>query len=230
MSLTTLGQDDPVSEHNSKLWKTGLEANQEIVRKFRKRRMHYVSNILVVKDAKHPENEGKVFLYKYGMKIFEKLRQKFAPTPEELQMAKDEGTELVVFNPFDLFEGANFTLRAKTVMKQRNYDDSTVATKQTPIADSGEEIERIWKSAHSLKDIIAPDKFKSYDELKKRFSKVIGEDGGDPLPQTTVESGLSRIEKALSAASKGGGGTDGVSGTETDPDVAMFQSLVAEDE
>ena len=41
----------------------------------RKRKLSYYANILVVSDPKHPENEGKVFLYKFGKKIFDKITE-----------------------------------------------------------------------------------------------------------------------------------------------------------
>jgi hypothetical protein len=95
-SLTTLGQDDPVSEYNTQLWNSGIESNKEIVRK-QKRRLSYISNVYVVSDPANPQNEGKVFLYKYGKKIFEKLN--------DLMNPKYPGETAV--NPFDLWEGAN---------------------------------------------------------------------------------------------------------------------------
>lgn len=162
-SLTTLGQQDPVSEYNSKLWNTGDEESKNIARK-QKRRLSYYSNIYVVSDPANPENEGKVFLFKYGAKIFEKLKNLMHPEFE------DE-TPVV---PFDLWEGANFKLRAKQVAGFRNYDSSEFAA-PGPIGDDDGDRERIWNALYSLQDLIAPSEFKSYQELEARLNIVLGE-------------------------------------------------------
>lgn len=163
-SLTTLGQEDPVSQYNSKLWNTGIESQKEIARK-QKRKLSYISNILVVKDEKRPENEGKVFLFKYGPKILEKLEEATKPTfPDQPK-----------FNPFHHIEGANFKLKIrKGDGGYRNYSSSEFEP-QSPIAGGDpEKIQAIWESEHSLLELIEPSNFKSYDELKKKLESVLG--------------------------------------------------------
>jgi len=194
-SLTTLGLKDPVSEENSRLWKTEIKANQDIARD-RKRRLSYISNILVVKDAAHPENEGKVFLYSYGKKIFDKIKSAIDPTEEEIDLAAKEGITLVPVNIFSFWEGHNFNLKIRKVEGYRNYDTSAfvgMATtegpaKGTPIAKTDAAIEEIWKSAYSLKELISPDKFKSYQELEAKMNKVLGLDGSKPVSNKPVQS------------------------------------------
>lgn len=161
-SLTTLGKQDPVSEYNTKLWNSGIESNKDLVRK-QKRRLSYFSNIFVVSDPTRPENNGKVFLFKYGKKIFDKLNEAMHPQfPGE-----------VAVNPFDLWEGANFKLKIRQVEGYRNYDKSEF---DAPGSLEGDDafLESVWKSEHSLSELIDPKHFKSYDELKMRLEKAIG--------------------------------------------------------
>ena len=161
-SLTTLGKDDPVTEYNSTLWNTGLDSDKEIARK-QKRRLSYYSNIYVVKDPANPENEGKVFLYKYGKKIFDKLSDLMNPSFEDEKPV----------NPFDLWSGANFKLKIRKVEGYPNYDKSEFDS-AGPLSDNDEELERIYKQEYSLTELIDPKHFKSYDELKaKLLSDVI---------------------------------------------------------
>ena len=161
-SLTTLNKQDPVSEYNTELWNSGVEANKDIARK-QKRRLHYVSNIYVVSDPAHPENEGKVFLYRYGKKIFEMLKDKMQPQFED---------ETPV-NPFDLWEGANFKIKLRKVDGFWNYDKSEFSA-AAPLFDNDDQLEATWNSQHSLQGVIAPDQFKSYDELKEKLDRVLG--------------------------------------------------------
>ncbi len=164
-SLTTLGKDDPASEYNSMLWNSGSETNKEIARK-RKRRLHFVSNIYVIRDPANPENEGKVFLYQYGKKIFDMINDSITPPAEY----EDE----VPMNPFDLWEGANFKLKARQDGEFRSYDKSEFDN-PSALLDDDDALEKVWKSTHSLKAEIAEDQFKSYDELKKRLEFVLKE-------------------------------------------------------
>jgi len=174
-SLTTLGQDDPVSEYNSELWNSGIEANKEIVRK-QKRRLSYISNILVVKDPANPQNEGQVFLFKYGKKIFDKLNDVMNPQfPDEQPI-----------NPFDFWEGADFNLKIRKVEGYRNYDKSEFAS-PSPVSGDDAELEALWQKQHSLQEIIDPKNFKSYNELKAKLYKVLGLDGGSHAPTQTAE-------------------------------------------
>lgn len=160
--LTTLNQKCPVCEHNSGLWNSGVDANKEVARK-QKRKLTYLSNIYVVKDPANPENEGKVFLFKYGKKIFDKLTEAMQPEFEDEQ----------AIDPFDFWKGANFKLKAKNVAGYRNYDSSEFAS-QSALNDDDEVLEAIWKKQYSLNEFVNPDEFKSYDELKKRLDNVLG--------------------------------------------------------
>ena len=160
-SLTTISKQDPVSEHNSQLWNTGLESDKETARK-QKRKLEYYSNILVVSDPKHPENDGKVFLFRYGKKIFDKIQAAMQP--------EFEGETPI--NPFDFWEGANFKLKIRKVDGFWNYDKSDFDS-VTTLADSDEKLDAIWKKQYKLQDFLAPTNFKSYDELKKRLDDVL---------------------------------------------------------
>ena len=161
-SLTTLNQKDPVSEYNTSLWNNGTEAGKDTARR-QKRKLTYISNVYVVKDPANPENEGKVFLYKYGKKIFDKLMAAMQPEFE------DESP----IDPFDLWQGANFKLKAKNVAGYRNYDSSEFA-QPSSLNDDDEALEAIWKKEYSLQDFVGADQFKSYDDLKKRLTYVLG--------------------------------------------------------
>ena len=161
-SRTTLGEKDPVSELNSELWNNGTDAGKETARK-QKRKLTYVANIYVVKDPANPQNEGKVFLYKFGKKIFDKIMSAMQPEFE------DEDA----INPFDFWEGANFKLKAKSVAGYRNYDSSEFA-KVGALLDDDDALEALWEKESSLAELVAPDQFKSYDELKKRLDQVLG--------------------------------------------------------
>jgi hypothetical protein len=173
-SLTTIGKTDPISEYNTELWNSGSEANKEIARK-QKRKLTYYSNILVVKDPAHPENEGKVFLYKFGKKIFDKIKD----------MAEPQFEDEKPVNVFDFWAGANFKLKIRNVEGYRNYDKSEFDT-PGPVADSDEEIEAIWNKQHKLLEFLDPKNFKSYDELKKKFEMVMGI-GGTAAPVKRAE-------------------------------------------
>ena len=161
-SLTTLGQKDPVSEYNTQLWNNGTDAGKDAARK-QKRKLTYISNIYVVKDPANPENEGKVFLFKYGKKIFDKLTAAMQPEFEDEE----------AIDPFDFWQGANFKLKAKNVAGYRNYDSSEF-TPVTPLLDDDDALEGIWKKESSLSEFVAPEQFKTYDELKKRLGYVLG--------------------------------------------------------
>ena len=160
-SLTTLNQKDPVSEYNSKLWNSGVESDKEIARK-QKRKLQYYSNIYVVSDPKHPESEGKVFLFRYGKKIYEKVMEALQPQFED---------ETPV-NPFDFWEGANFKLKIRKVDGYWNYDKSEFDS-ASKLNEDDSELDKIWKSEYSLKDFLAASNFKTYDELKNRLDDVL---------------------------------------------------------
>jgi hypothetical protein len=160
-SLTTISQKDPVSEHNTRLWNTGLESDKEIARK-QKRKLQYFSNIYVVSDSKHPENDGKVFLYRYGKKIFDKVMEAMQPAFEDEK----------AINPFDFWEGANFKLKIRKVDGYWNYDKSEFDA-PSPLMTDDDAIEEVWKRQYPLAEHTAATNFKSYDELKIRLDTVL---------------------------------------------------------
>jgi hypothetical protein len=173
-SLTTLNQQDPVSEANSELWNSGIDSNKEIARN-RKRRLQYISNIYVVKDAKCPENEGKTFLFKYGKSIFDMIQA--AGSPEF-----DDETPV---NVFDLFNGSDFKLKARKADGFIKYDKSTFEEPSQWLSTE-DEMEKLYDGLYSLNAEVGEDKFKSYDELKTKFLRVIG--GSASSSSFTAES------------------------------------------
>ena len=160
---TTLGYSHkcPVCERNNELWNSGIESDKSIARE-QKRKLTFISNVYVITDQQNPENEGKVFLFKYGKKIFDKLNEAMNP-----QFADEDP-----MNPFDLWSGANFKLKIRNVEGYRNYDKSEFAS-AGPLADDNE-MESIWKKTHSLQEFVAPTQFKEYGELKDKLTKVLG--------------------------------------------------------
>ena len=162
-SLTTTGGKDPVSDYNRTLWNSGNEADKDTVRK-QKRKLSYYSNIYVVKDPTNPQNEGKVFLFKYGKKIFDKIMEAMQPEFE------DE----TAINPFDFWQGANFKLKIKKVAGFWNYDSSEFDS-VAPLLDDDDALEALWKKEYSLTAVTAPDQFKAYQDLEKRLKYVLGQ-------------------------------------------------------
>ena len=174
-SLTTLNQKDPVSEYNSTLWNSGIEANKEIARK-QKRRLNYIANVYVVSDPSNPENEGQIRIYKFGKKIFDKITEAMNP----------EFADETPVNPFDMWEGANFKLKIRNVEGYRNYDKSEFAEKSALLDGDDAKLEALWKQEHSLKEFLDPKHFKPYDLLKTRLDKVLGFEG-EVAPRTKAE-------------------------------------------
>jgi hypothetical protein len=173
-SLTTLGNNDPVSEYNSKLWNSGIESDKEIARK-QKRKLQYYSNIYVVSDAANPQNEGNVFLYRYGKKIFDKVMEAMQPPFPDTDP----------INPFDFWEGANFKLKLRKVDGYWNYDLSSFDS-VTPLLDGDDgALEEMYNKQYSLADFTSPTNFKSYDELKTRLDAVLS---GTVVANTTVQT------------------------------------------
>lgn len=160
-SLTTIGKPDPVSELNNELWNSGTEANKTVARE-QKRRLSYIVNILVVQDPSNPANEGKVKLFKFGKKIFDKIKDTMQP--------EFPGEEPI--NPFDFWKGANFKLKIRNVEGYRNYDKSEFDV-VSPLADDDAKIESVWNQQHSLVDFLDARHFKSYDDLKKKLNDVL---------------------------------------------------------
>jgi len=172
-SLTSIGQDDPVGEMNSVLWNSGVEADKKIARE-RKRRLHYVSNIMVVEDPSNPANNGKVFLFKFGKKIFDKLMDVMQP-----EFADEQPV-----NPYDFWEGANFKLKIRNVEGYRNYDKSEFAA-PSALSSDDEELEGIYNRLYKLQEFLDPKNYKSYAELKAKLARVLGETG---MVMSTAES------------------------------------------
>lgn len=188
-SLTSIGQDDPVSEHNSVLWNSGRDEDKALARE-QKRRLHYVSNVLVVSDPSNPENEGKVFLYKFGKKIFDKIMDVMQP-----QFADEEPV-----NPYDFWEGADFKLKIRKVEGWVNYDKSEFSA-PAPLFNGDEgQLQEVYDRLHSLQDFLDPKNYKSYDELKAKLNKVLGVSAGvsmeAPSPAPVVEAPTMRSEES----------------------------------
>ena len=207
--LTTKNEQCPVCEHNNKLWNSGVEANKQVARD-QKRKLTYVANVYIVSDPKHPENEGKVKLFKFGKKIFDKITEAMNPQFEDEQ----------AINPFDLWEGANFKLKIRKVEGYQNYDKSEFESPSALFDDDGK-MEEVWKSEHSLADLTKDEEFKDYDFLKKRLDKVLGLNGETPAPKTTVET-MKETAKAKPKA------VEEELVTEDDDDMAYFSKLAEE--
>jgi len=221
-SLTTLGQNDPVGELNTKLWNSGSDANKEIAR-LQKRRLHFISNILVVSDPKHPENEGKVMLFKYGKKIFDMIMNKARPTFEDEKPV----------NVFDLFEGANFKIRMRTVESYPNYDQSAFA-ESTPVAPNDEAIVTVANKQVKLGEFIEAKNFKSYEELKTKLDSVLSGDGQVPTAEQLTNEPLSVAEpKSFPSAPPPNVGGMTITKTpeinEDDDDVMSFFQKIADE-
>ena len=197
-SLTTLGQKDPVSEYNTTLWNNGTDAGKDAARK-QKRKLTYISNIYVVKDPANPENEGKVFLYKYGKKIFDKLTAAMQPEFEDEE----------AIDPFDFWQGANFKLKAKNVAGYRNYDSSEF-TAVTPLLDDDDALEALWKKESSLQEFVGADQFKSYEDLKKRLGYVLGNKAPARQDVETIDEDNDRgsVEQLVTATTTASPATD----------------------
>ena len=182
-SLTTLGSKDPVSEHNSRLWNSGVDSDKEIARK-QKRKLSYYANIYVVKDPANPSNEGGVFLYKFGKKIFDKIQEAMQPEFE------DENA----INPFDFWQGADFKIKIKKVAGFWNYDSSEFAA-PAPLLDDDEALEAVWKKEYSLQELVSTSQFKSYDDLKTRLDYVLGAKRSTPVVIEEEDTSRGELEE-----------------------------------
>ena len=174
-SLTTIGQKDPVSEYNRTLWNSGNDKDKEIVRK-QKRKLSYYANIYVVKDPANPANDGNVFLFKFGKKIFDKIMAAMQPEFE------DE----TPINPFDFWQGANFKLKIRKVDGYWNYDKSEFDS-PSALLDDDDALEALWKTQHSLSAMTAADQFKTYEQLQTRLDYVLGRKGTPRLQDEEVQ-------------------------------------------
>ena len=211
-SLTTLNQKDPVSEENTRLWNTGVDSDKEIARK-RKRKLSYYANILVVSDPKHPENEGKVFLYKFGKKIFDKITEAMNPAFEDEKAV----------NPFDFWEGANFKLKIRKVDGYWNYDKSEFEP-VSKLKDADEEIQKIWSSQYALKPFIDPSNFKSYDELKEKLNKTLT---GQRSTESVEDIDLPPVSNDIPTSSNNS--VEKVESSNESDDLSYFSKLAEDD-
>jgi hypothetical protein len=186
--LTTLdGTKCPVCDHNSTLWNSGIEANKEIVRK-QKRKLNYIANVLIVSDAKHPENEGQIKLFKFGKKIFDKITEAMNP----------EFADEKPINPFDFWEGANFKLKIRKVEGYRNYDKSEFDSAEPLFGGDDDKLEELWKKEYSLKEFLDAKNFKPYDQLKARLDKVLGFSGSVAIKSKAEDVFVNDVEENIS--------------------------------
>ena len=214
-SLTTMNQKDPVSEENSRLWNSGIEADKEIARK-RKRKLSYYANVLIVSDPKHPENEGQVKLFKFGKKIFDKITDKMQPQFEDEKP----------INPFDFWEGADFKLKIRKVDGFWNYDKSEFDSPK-PIADNDESIEGIWTKQYPLKPFLEAANFKSYDELKSKLDKVLtGSRNSGTVEDMVTPPSISKTPEVSPEAVAASSSNDSVDDDET---LSYFSKLAEEE-
>ncbi len=201
-SLTSIGQPDPVSEMNSVLWNSGRDEDKTIARD-RKRRLHYVSNVLVVSDPSNPENEGKVFLYKFGKKIFDKIM-------EAMQPAFEDETPC---NPYDFWEGADFKIKIRKVEGWVNYDKSEFASPSALHEGDEGRLEDVYGKLYALQDFLKPENYKSYDELKTKLNRVLGVDAGhvsapEPVVSDVMEAPTMQTAEAAPAVESSSSGDD----------------------
>jgi hypothetical protein len=216
-SLTTIGEKDPVGELNSELWNNGTDAGKEQARK-QKRRLKYISNIYVVKDPANPANEGKVFLYSFGKKIFDKINEAMNPEFE------DE-TPMV---PFDFWEGADFKLKIRNVEGYRNYDKSEFDSPAALLDGDDDQLEKVYNSQYSLADFLDRKHFKSYDELKAKLNRVLGTTATAARAEDYDPAPVAKAPEMKSAAAPKV--SDEVSfGDDDDDSLSFFEKLAEED-
>lgn len=218
-SLTTLNEKDPVSEYNTMLWNNGTDEGKEQARK-QKRKLTYVSNIYVIKDPANPSNEGKVMLFKYGKKIWDKINEAMNPAFED---------ETPV-NPFDFWEGADFKLKIRNVEGYRNYDKSEFDSASPLLSGDDEELEQVYNSLIPLSEFVDRKNFKTYDELKEKLNRVLGL-VGSPVSRATaedyVEQSYSSAKEAPAPKQKSAPAKSNFS--EDDDDLSFFEKLAEED-
>jgi len=221
-SLTTIGQQDPIAELNTRLWNSGVESDKETVRK-QKRQLNYYSNIYVVKDPANPANEGKVFLFRYGKKIFDKITDLMNPQFEDEKPV----------DPFNLWTGANFKLKIRKFEGYPNYDKSEFDS-AAPLLDDDDALEAIWKQEYSLKELLDTKNFRTYDELKRRLDRALGlTTGASPsnARQAYVvdEEDIPSFEPAPQARAQEARPAPAASVDDDDEDFAFFKQLAEDD-
>jgi len=215
--LTTVGEKCPVCEHNSALWNTGTKENQAVVRN-QKRKLSFISNVYIVKDPAHPENEGKVMLFKYGKKIFDKLNAAMNPEFEDEKP----------LNPFDMWTGANFKLKIRKVDGYSNYDKSEFEAPEALFEDD-DKLEAVWKKEYPLISFLDRKNFKSYDEVKGRLNKVLALEETTSVAQDRQNMwGHDDAPPPRAAAPKAAPKADVPWDDTEDDDLAMFQKLASE--
>jgi len=217
-SLTTLGQKDPVGEYNTTLWNNGTDAGKEQARK-QKRRLKYFSNIYVVKDPANPANEGKVFLFQYGKKIWDKLNEAMNPEFE------DE----TPMNPFDFWEGADFKLKIRNVEGYRNYDKSEFDSQSPLLAGDDDELEKVYNQMYSLQEFVDPKNFKSYDELKAKLDRVLGLGGAAPATRAEDYDVAEKVAEPAPMKTAAAPKAEEVSFDDDDDSLSFFEKLAEED-
>jgi len=213
-SLTTLSKQDPVSELNTELWNSGSEDNRNIARK-QKRKLTYISNVYIVKDPVHPENEGKTFLFKFGKKIFDKIKDVMQPTYEDEE----------AINPFDFWKGANFKLKIRNLEGYRNYDKSEFDSIE-PLSSDDDELEGIWKKQHSLQEFLDPKHFKSYEELKSKLEQVLSASGASISRADEVDLQEQKPSKPATAVKRK---NNDINLDDEDESLSYFAKLANED-
>jgi len=215
-SLTTLGENDPVGELNTQLWNSGSEANKEIARK-QKRKLSFIANVMIVSDPKHPENEGKVFLFKFGKKIFDKIMDKARPTFEDEKPV----------NVFDLWEGANFKMRMRKKDGYANYDESAFM-EPSVVSEDEDKLLSIVNAQHKLSEFTDRKNFKSYDELKKKLNDVLSGDAFASKSAAEIAEEDRPVAQAPKIASKPAPAPRAIE--EDDDDVmSYFEKIARED-
>jgi hypothetical protein len=222
-SLTTIGKPDPVTELNSKLWNTSNddESPERKQARKQKRRLKYISNIYVIKDSGNPENEGKVFLFSYGKKIWDKLNDMMNPSFEDEEPV----------NPFDFWGGANFRLKIRQFEGYPNYDKSEFDS-SAPLFEDDDELENVYKKLHSLQDLIDPKNFKTYEELQAKLHKVLGISGSTQKSSTASaedeideDLDLSSLSKHKSETPMKQSEAPSISVSDDDGDLEFFKNL-----
>jgi len=181
-SLTTINQKDPLSEYNSTLWNNGTDAGKDQARQ-QKRRLKYTSNIMVIKDPANPSREGKVYLYQYGKKIFDKLNEAMNPAFEDEE----------AINPFDFWQGADFKLKIRQVDGYRNYDKSEFDSASELLGGDDEALEKCYEGLYSLQEFLDPKNFKTYAELQAKLNRVLGLGSSAPQISSAMDDGTDTI-------------------------------------
>ena len=220
-SLTTIGQQDPIAELNTRLWNSGVESDKETVRK-QKRQLNYYSNIYVVKDPANPANEGKVFLFRYGKKIFDKITDLMNPQFEDEKPV----------DPFNLWTGANFKLKIRKFEGYPNYDKSEFDS-SGPLLDDDDALEAIWKQEYSLKELLDTKNFRTYDELKRRLDRALGLTTGNApsnaRQQFVDDEDVPSFEPAPQARAAEARPAPAASVDDDDEDFEFFKKLAEDD-